>query len=205
VARSPTRSSSPSQKLLPPRSVIHHDVAFTSLAIRFISSAAAARSKWIKSGHRLIQHRRRTPPTPPCIRTSPAILVTYVDHVGFHAIRFRYFESASSPPSSQCISCRRGMLLDTRHVFDHIPQQRVPPLIAGDGGGAITRSAGAAASATIRNGAVPHGRGSGGWPVDPDDVEEDPTLPAVLELRVPRCHLLPVHRPMGISHLIRHQ
>jgi hypothetical protein len=37
---------------------------------------------------------------------------------------------AVSSPAPQCLSRRRTTLLDARHVFDHVPQRRVPPLAA---------------------------------------------------------------------------
>jgi hypothetical protein len=38
--------------------------------------------------------------------------------------------AAVSSPAPQCLSRRRTTLLDARHVFDHVPQRRVPPLAA---------------------------------------------------------------------------
>jgi len=38
--------------------------------------------------------------------------------------------AAVSAPPPHCCSSRRATLLDARHVFDHVPQRRLPPLAA---------------------------------------------------------------------------
>ncbi|RLM75669.1 uncharacterized protein C2845_PM15G12350 [Panicum miliaceum] len=38
--------------------------------------------------------------------------------------------AAVSSPPPHCYSSHRATLLDARHVFDHVPQRRLPPLAA---------------------------------------------------------------------------
>ncbi|TVU15484.1 hypothetical protein EJB05_39007 [Eragrostis curvula] len=53
--------------------------------------------------------------------------------------------AAASSPSPHCFPRRRATLQDARHVFDHVPQRRVPPLAAG-----LRLQPAAASSATRR-------------------------------------------------------
>jgi hypothetical protein len=53
----------------------------------------------------------------------------------------RSMRAAVSAPAPHCYSRRRATLLDARHVFDHAPQRRLPPMSAGLRAAAFRRPA----------------------------------------------------------------